>query len=729
MEKFESKNIIMLLIILSLTFIIVMCNEFFSVDHVSNSSDNKVLHESNWIMYLKMDSLVKITFKESYYICGDTVCSEYDNKVINFDYVDENAKKYFENIDLSNKNLKEAMTLLVDSAKNNGVDTSEISIITNLDNYAEKELVKNIVSNNDSVLNVNVDYQENIDEKSLIGSVNVNSYTVKFDCDGGTPVENQIVIENGLAYTPITPTKSGYKFIGWYYNDSEYNFNTSVTADLNLVAKWEEEKAPDNSLTTTQENPTVTKPENPPKTTYTVNFNTNGGSSVPSQSIEPGKTASKPITPTKSGYTFLGWYTSNKKEYNFSSQVNSNITLSALWAPKLNYTKLKNGKWIFINNPESISSPDMLADSDLGNTLIYKSSFSGNTEIYFEHTVSGSLYNNIYYAIRIYNPNSSSVTLKINKCGASQKYVWETTWQQYYTGTCSIRGNTYTIPSKKWIMIYLNGNNFVTKTDQNTSGISKAPNAFDGVLNVNSSDTLYISTLAFKDVSKTFNAIYNGNNIKNYDQVCTARVYSGDYNGLPIINNNMTFDIYNETPKGNLPVSYTNLFGNSFISKGDGVYEWFSNTGGASINTSILKVDIQPYQNVSDYINLSVPTSTSTITLGPYPNYKESRNIIHPKFKVNINGWPYNWGNWAVHYNENITIVNHTSQTQTVSFELLDVANSIVVSYYNGKFNYYKKDSTIWKVNIPANSSKNLNSIITLGGNSNGKLIKRVVLN
>ncbi len=69
----------------------------------------------------------------------------------------------------------------------------------------------------------------------------------------------------------------------------------------------------------------------PPKpTTYTVTFNSNGGTSVSAQTVEAGKTAKTPTAPTRSGYTFAGWY-NGAAAYNFNTPVNSNLTLTAKW--------------------------------------------------------------------------------------------------------------------------------------------------------------------------------------------------------------------------------------------------------------------------------------------------------------------------------------------------------------------------------------------------------------
>ena len=73
--------------------------------------------------------------------------------------------------------------------------------------------------------------------------------TVTFDSKGGTFVETQKVPFNGYAEKPDDPTKEGFTFAGWYLDDSEYDFDTPVTGDITLIAKWEEIK-PDTATDT-----------------------------------------------------------------------------------------------------------------------------------------------------------------------------------------------------------------------------------------------------------------------------------------------------------------------------------------------------------------------------------------------------------------------------------------------------------------------------------------------
>lgn len=65
---------------------------------------------------------------------------------------------------------------------------------------------------------------------------------------------------------------------------------------------------------------------------YTVTFNSNGGTAVEPQTVEHGGKATKPANPTKTGYTFAGWYTEADTEFDFNTPITSaNPTLYARW--------------------------------------------------------------------------------------------------------------------------------------------------------------------------------------------------------------------------------------------------------------------------------------------------------------------------------------------------------------------------------------------------------------
>ena len=109
----------------------------------------------------------------------------------------------------------------------------------------------------------------------------IGAYTVTFQSEGGSEVASQIRA-NTPADRPADPTKEGYTFIGWYNGESEWNFETPVTADLTLTAKWQINR-------------------------YTITFDTAGGSEVPSITQDYGTAITPPAAPTRTGYTFAGW--------------------------------------------------------------------------------------------------------------------------------------------------------------------------------------------------------------------------------------------------------------------------------------------------------------------------------------------------------------------------------------------------------------------------------------
>ena len=140
-------------------------------------------------------------------------------------------------------------------------------------------------------------------------------YTVIFEANGGD-FDGKVEKDNdGKIKEPTAPIKKGYKFLGWYDGETKVSFPYEVTKDVTLKAKWEKE-----------ETPAVEK--------FKVTFNSNGGSAVATQTIEKGKTATKPADPTKKGYTFIAWYTDDGKfvnRFEFTKAVTENVDLYAKW--------------------------------------------------------------------------------------------------------------------------------------------------------------------------------------------------------------------------------------------------------------------------------------------------------------------------------------------------------------------------------------------------------------
>lgn len=67
-------------------------------------------------------------------------------------------------------------------------------------------------------------------------------YTVSFHSVGGTYITSTRVLANQKIEEPITPKKEGYAFLGWYNGDTIFDFNTGITSNLNLEAKWQKKE-------------------------------------------------------------------------------------------------------------------------------------------------------------------------------------------------------------------------------------------------------------------------------------------------------------------------------------------------------------------------------------------------------------------------------------------------------------------------------------------------------
>lgn len=217
--------------------------------------------------------------------------------------------------------------------------------------------------------------------------VEVKTYNVIFDASGGSAVENQKVNENRKVKKPTNPTRDGYIFDGWYLNNKLYDFDEKVTSDITLKAKWSDDaNAKRYTVTfdsnygsavgnqTVLEGRSASRPNNPWRdgyrfvewqlngrtydfnsrvtsnitlkavweevVTYTVSFNSKGGTTFNDQRVESGGRATNPGNPTRDGYVFIGW------DFDFNTPITSNVTINASWRTLYKFTvdfNLKGG--------------------------------------------------------------------------------------------------------------------------------------------------------------------------------------------------------------------------------------------------------------------------------------------------------------------------------------------------------------------------------------------------
>ena len=146
----------------------------------------------------------------------------------------------------------------------------------------------------------------------------LQSYTITYETNGGSSIASSNVVERSALTPPQTPTKEGYTFVGWFYDEAlteavDWN-RTMPSMNFTLYAKW---KVND----------------------YKITLNAGEGS-TPIASVNTvynQKIGSLPNA-TRSNYIFLGWYdaVSGGTQYTEDTvyETAGDITLYAHWQLK-----------------------------------------------------------------------------------------------------------------------------------------------------------------------------------------------------------------------------------------------------------------------------------------------------------------------------------------------------------------------------------------------------------
>ena len=125
----------------------------------------------------------------------------------------------------------------------------------------------------------------------------INQYTITFDTAGGSTVA-PITQDYGTAITaPANPTREGYTFLGW----DKAIPATMPAENVTITAKWK-------------------------VNSYTITFDTAGGSKIAPITQDYGTAITAPANPAREGYTFLGWDKAIP-----ATMPAENVTITAKW--------------------------------------------------------------------------------------------------------------------------------------------------------------------------------------------------------------------------------------------------------------------------------------------------------------------------------------------------------------------------------------------------------------
>ncbi|MBD5632295.1 MAG: InlB B-repeat-containing protein [Clostridia bacterium] len=156
------------------------------------------------------------------------------------------------------------------------------------------------------------------DNNGKCDACQVDCSSVTFNMNGhGEQLPVQVVFMSGKAVKPTDPEEDGWVFVGWYTDadcteGNEYDFETSVSANVTLYASWTKDLR------------------------AIITFDVQGHGTAPkTQKILPGEgnKVAEPEAPTADGCTFAGWYVDAActVEYDFDDEVAESMTLYAKW--------------------------------------------------------------------------------------------------------------------------------------------------------------------------------------------------------------------------------------------------------------------------------------------------------------------------------------------------------------------------------------------------------------
>lgn len=245
---FKNKKFI---IAIAIIITIVVVGIVFLILKKEDAKEIKNHIENEYTMVVKINPSVKLTFKESYDECVDennkkSICSSKEENVVSYELINEDAKKIYKEVDFVGKNIFDAISIICDTAKDSGIKFNTFEITSDWkDIPSEEEVIEKVIENSkyQEKLTVSLMYNDGVKDYNP----SIKTFKVVFDSNGGSKIISQVINENEKITSPSNPTKSGYKFVEWQLNNKKFDFDSKITKDLTLKAKWEKLNTSENN--------------------------------------------------------------------------------------------------------------------------------------------------------------------------------------------------------------------------------------------------------------------------------------------------------------------------------------------------------------------------------------------------------------------------------------------------------------------------------------------------
>lgn len=174
-------------------------------------------------------------------------------------------------------------------------------------------------------------------DKSLYATWKPETYSLTLNTGYGFLKTEEATVEFDRTYTLPVPKRMGYTFQGWY-SAVEGGVRYTNGEGFSLKA-WEQPQG-------------IELFARYAVSSYTIRYQTDGGSAVAQQLYDHGEYFQFPSAPEKSGYTFGGWYNEDfTQEYTERVTVRENVTLYAKWIENSVAVSDANGLRAIAENP------------------------------------------------------------------------------------------------------------------------------------------------------------------------------------------------------------------------------------------------------------------------------------------------------------------------------------------------------------------------------------------
>lgn len=494
------------------------------------------------------------------------------------------------------------------------------------ENYDFSKWTKNGIE-----FNFNTRIGENI---TLTATWIIHTRTVTFDYGEGSYVAPQIVDLFSRA-TSVSPTRNNYLFLYWELDGEKYNFSTTVTEDITLVAVWEE----------------IIR--------YEVSFNSDGGSDVETQLIISGYTAYIPYVPTKDNYVFYRW-TYEGEQYDFSTPIVKDIELKAEWVSSVNHVITFDTKGGSLVESQTINT---------FGTVMYEPTEKAGY-VFLQWTLNGEKYEfnsavessftleaqwleiivPVYHTVTFVSNNQINKTVEVQHDAKTSSYTLTLTNEERHTHWTYANGETFDFNTAItaditlyafWqerifynIQYNLNGGNFYNTSHPTSVEAGYKPSTFT---NPTRNGYTFVQWQLPDGTKYTFNSVAATGNIyveaiwNEVDLDFSLTSGTKTFNG-----SSTTFTVSGPTTTTGITIEYSNVNPTNDNLVFSSTKPSVTNVGSYTVTAIVYLDGVEKWRDTQTY---TITPATLTVTLTGDAEYEYTGSEIDYNVTFNSSGW------------------------------------------------------------------------------------------